>query len=278
MKYCLRGNSNLREPIIRLVGCGGTGGYVAEQLCRLFTGRPAKIVLQDHDRVEPHNLLRQNFYPEDVGEFKSKALATRLSRQFQRPMAYSIYPYQETHTVLYRGASGTMYSDWSREAHGDLLVSCVDNAAARAALSLAARPWTWWVDAGNGETWGQVLIGNIDLGRNNLDAPFDSETGICSALPIPTVQRPDLLENQPEVRPDLDCAAALDLTDQDPTVNNVMAALVLQVLRRLVAGTCPWMALYLDLHAGTVHPVYATPENVSKVTGIKAERLIAHRK
>ena len=48
-----------------------TGGYVAEGLCRLFQGREAAIVLVDHDRVEPHNLLRQNFYPEDVGRFKS---------------------------------------------------------------------------------------------------------------------------------------------------------------------------------------------------------------
>ena len=39
----------------------------------------ATIVLVDHDRVEPHNLLRQNFYPEDVGRFKSQALADRLA-------------------------------------------------------------------------------------------------------------------------------------------------------------------------------------------------------
>ena len=45
-----------------MVGTGGTGGFVAEGLCRLFQGREATIVLVDHDRVEPHNLLRQNFY------------------------------------------------------------------------------------------------------------------------------------------------------------------------------------------------------------------------
>jgi len=39
------------------------GGFVAEGLCCLFQGRQATIVLVDHDRVEPHNLLRQNFYP-----------------------------------------------------------------------------------------------------------------------------------------------------------------------------------------------------------------------
>ncbi len=66
------------NPWITVVGCGGTGGYVAEGLCRLFTGREATIVLVDHDRVEPHNLLRQNFYPKDVGHFKSQASLHRL--------------------------------------------------------------------------------------------------------------------------------------------------------------------------------------------------------
>ena len=58
----------------------GPGGFVAEGLCRLFQGRKATIVLVDHDRVEPHNLLRQNFYAEDVGKFKSQALADRLAQ------------------------------------------------------------------------------------------------------------------------------------------------------------------------------------------------------
>ena len=60
----------LDNPWITVVGTGGTGGtggFVAEGLCRLFQGRDATIVLVDHDRVEPHNLLRQNFYADDVG-------------------------------------------------------------------------------------------------------------------------------------------------------------------------------------------------------------------
>ena len=63
----------------------------------------------------------------------------------------------------------------------------------------------------------------------------------------------------------MDCAAALDLTDQDPTINQMMASLVLQVVRRMVAGTCPFMGLYLDMEQGTVTPSYATPETVARV-------------
>ena len=95
MPYRLDNQFLLDNPWITVVGCGGTGGFVAEGLCRLFQGRQANIVLVDHDRVEPHNLLRQNFYAEDVGKFKSQALADRLARAYRRPVGYSVYPFRE---------------------------------------------------------------------------------------------------------------------------------------------------------------------------------------
>ena len=95
MPYYLDNAFLLDNPWITVVGCGGTGGFVAEGLCRLFQGREATIVLVDHDRVEPHNLLRQNFYAEDVGKFKSQALADRLARAYRRPVDYSVYPFRD---------------------------------------------------------------------------------------------------------------------------------------------------------------------------------------
>ena len=92
---------------------------------------------------------------------------------------------------------------------------------------------------------------------------FVDET--CYMLPAPTLQRPDLLTTVPTTPPDLDCAAALDLTDQDPTINQVMASLVLMTVRRMVAGACPFMGLYLDMEQGTVTPTYVTPEAVERV-------------
>ena len=82
MPYYLDNAFLLDKPWITVVGCGGTGGFVAEGLCRLFQGRDATIVLVDHDRVESHNLLRQNFYAADVGKFKSQALADRLASTY----------------------------------------------------------------------------------------------------------------------------------------------------------------------------------------------------
>ncbi len=85
------------------------------------------------------------------------------------------------------------------------------------------------------------------------------------------MQRHDLLTAVSTTPSDVDCAAALDLTDQDPTINQMMASLVLQVVRRMAAGTCPFMGLYLDMEQGTVSPTYATPETVERVVGPGSE-------
>ncbi len=96
-----------------VVGCGGTGGFVAEGLARLLP-KNIRLNLIDHDRVEDRNLRRQNFYPEDLDKFKSEVLAERLARKYGRPIAYSILPF--SHQVTGRdNYQSTLY------------IGCVDN-------------------------------------------------------------------------------------------------------------------------------------------------------
>jgi hypothetical protein len=49
------------DATIVLVGCGGTGGFLAEAVCRLLIGRRGSLHLVDPDRVEPRNVARQAF-------------------------------------------------------------------------------------------------------------------------------------------------------------------------------------------------------------------------
>ena len=259
MQYTLN-NEFLREnPTICVAGCGGTGGFAAESLCRLLTGRPATIILVDHDLVEPHNLLRQNFHPQDVGKHKSEALALRLAEKFGRTIGYS--------TERFRYTGYHKFTGIERQRPG-LLIGCVDRADAREAMAswLTGRGNQWLIDAGNGRDWGQVLIGNtMDPG-----APEDGfADGVCTMLPAPTVQRPDILTDAPETPPDTDCAAAIDLEDQDPTINQTMAALVTATVYRIIKGRCRFMSLYLDMEQGTLTPNYATPENAARAAGRK---------
>ena len=260
MPYYLDNAFLLDNPWITVVGCGGTGGFVAEGLCRLFQGREATIVLVDHDRVEPHNLLRQNFYAEDVGKFKSQALADRLARAYRRPVGYSVYPFRD------EDSRPNEHRYPGLPAYGDsLIIGCADNDAARRAMAecLPGDPRRWLIDAGNDTNWGQVLVGNVAEQVTLEEPPFAGET--FHLAPAPTLQRPDLLTAVSTRPPDVDCAAALDLTDQDPTINQMMASLVLQMVRRMVAGSCPFMGLYLDMEQGTVTPSYVTPEAVERV-------------
>lgn len=228
---------------VMVVGCGGTGGFVAESLCRLLSPN-ARLILVDHDRVEERNLVRQNFFREDIGKVKSEALALRLSRNYGRPVAYSRYPVAMT-TVQGPG----------------IVIGCVDNGLARRdiAAKFKQNHGSWWIDAGNGENYGQILIGNSDIGY------FQEDKSLCVALPLPTIQKPELLA-QKAAAPVLPCE---QLPEQGPTINQVMAAMVVEVVRRVIAGTCSWMQLYLDMETGTLHPVMAEPEEVRKIIGAK---------
>ena len=88
-----------QEATIVLVGCGGTGGFLAEAVCRLLMGKQAQLYLVDMDRVEPQNVARQAFDRSEVGRFKAEVLARRLSRRFGREIGYSVLPYdRELHS------------------------------------------------------------------------------------------------------------------------------------------------------------------------------------
>ena len=235
MPYYLDNHFLLDNPWITVVGCGGTGRLRGRGSSAASSrAADATVVLVDHDRVEPHNLLRQNFYPGDVGEFKSKALADRLAKAYTTgPVGYSVYPFREE-----ARPQGSRYPGIS--SHDGLIIGCADNAAARRAMAecLPGDPCRWLIDAGNDTNWGQVLIGNVSEPVVLEEPPF-SPAIPAHLAPAPTLQRPDLLTAVSTRPPDVDCAAALDLTDQDPTINQMMASLVLQVVRRIGGGHLP---------------------------------------
>lgn len=265
--YKLNSKFTERNFTVTVVGCGGTGAFVADGLCRLLQDYPARLVLVDFDRVEERNLQRQQFFPEDIGKFKSEVMATRLSRAYRVPVGFTVSPIHLA-TIFYPG----------------IIVGCVDNGKARKDLKTkiskhnpldSMYAWrnvkntlVWWVDAGNGENFGQVLIGNAGL--KDMEAIFSPKEEACYLLPYPTIQSPDLLAQAPPA-PAMDC---VQIAEQEPVINRVMGALTIEVVRRIINGTCSWMQLWLDLQAGTMTPVYATPENVAAISKKKVKSLV----
>jgi hypothetical protein len=234
-----------------VVGCGGTGGFAAEGLCRILPSS-VPLVLIDPDRVESGNLRRQNFFREDLGKLKSEALAQRLSRKYDRAVAYSTLPVSLTPLGF-----------------NSLVVGCVDNGPARRDIAgkfnqTFGNVPAWWVDAGNGENFGQILIGN----RTGTAQYTTGEKGDrFYSLPLPTQQRPELFRQRPAA------GSCDDISGQGPTINQSMAVLVVEVVRRLIEGSCLWIQLYLDMNQGTLQPVMATPETLEEITGKKYRKL-----
>lgn len=67
----------LKKAKIGIAGAGGLGSNVAVALARSGVG---KLVIADFDRVEPHNLNRQQYFVDQIGEYKVVALEQNLAR------------------------------------------------------------------------------------------------------------------------------------------------------------------------------------------------------
>jgi len=68
----------LLNSSVAIIGCGGLGGYIAENLARIGVG---KILLFDFDTFEEHNINRQNFSSfEVVGRQKAIVVKENLEK------------------------------------------------------------------------------------------------------------------------------------------------------------------------------------------------------
>lgn len=265
-----------RAATVVLVGCGGTGGFLAEALCRLLVGVDAALLLVDHDRVEPHNVGRQAFDPADVGRFKAQVLAERLAKRFRREVGYSVLPYSPTiHAEVFRAPAKL-----------DLIVGAVDNAVARRALAATlggrgpyAPSSVWWLDAGNARNDGQILLGNA-VAREGLRGAFNRDRQECTALPAPSLQRPDLLTAPPlpELRPGADCAERIHAGEQGRTINQVVASIAASFVEKLLDGTCAWLDAYFNLDDGSLVCRQADPRLVAGMVGCHPRTVLRARR
>jgi PRTRC genetic system ThiF family protein len=253
-----------------LVGCGGTGSWLAPAVVRLARAwqehdhRRVSVDFVDPDHIEAKNIWRQNFCGAEVGQNKAEALALRYSTAWGFPITAWPCPY----------ASEFLYAD--NRAEVTILLGCVDNGSARRSLATSVGhlgyrnvPTVWWIDAANSRSSGQVLVGSGNEPRSLAHAFGLGD--YCSALPSPSMQHPELLDTQPDAvqaEPG-DCADLAIQHSQSLTINQIMAAHTADILNRLVSGHLMTFATYLTLAAGTVHSRPITPRQVAKVAGVR---------
>lgn len=242
-----------------LVGCGGTGSWLAPavaRICKLAMekfGKRITVGFFDPDQVEEKNCYRQNFCPGEIGRNKADTLAYRYGLAWGIEIYAVMKSFQEIESLeTSRGVT--------------LLIGCVDNQIGRKAIQDMAQRTrgAWWLDCGNTKSYGQVLIGS---GDRQPEDPFALK-GYCTWLPLPSQVHPELveiwdLEQYPEIPMDLSCADLALLDSQGLAINQRVAAEATDYLvRMLLTRDLRKMATYMDLESGSSRSVYITRENV----------------
>lgn len=252
---------------IRLVqvGCGGIGGMLALHTARLAREcqrhyKSVEVFFVDHDTVQEHNIRRQNYCRAEVGRNKAEALAYRLNAAWGLditavPKAFTPNLLPSTyHDVL------TIY------------LGCVDNAAARKQLHRVieressegndASP-VWWLDGGNAETTGQILLGNT-VSPMLLAKSFELD-GICKNLPSPALLHPELLipKADEQLRHKRSCAELALADPQSLTINSIIATHMADYLLRLaLTHDLRRFGTYVDMGTGSTRSLATTPEQI----------------
>jgi len=241
-----------------LVGCGGTGSFLAGHIARLLTGSVigetiGDILLIDGDSVEPKNVGRQLFSKRDIGKNKAEVLANRYNQAFGLDICW--YP-----EFLTRDNFSEIIPDSNRN-HPVLILGCLDTAAARKIiLDKVMDKWgnqAWWLDAGNGQYAGQIVLGStgsIEKISSGIGAY------LVEYLPYPPLVFPDLVNPVQDIEKPLSCAEMLQSEEQSLNVNALVAGLMAEMLRLFLTGDLSYNIVQLDISSFITVPNLVTDE------------------
>ena len=93
----------LRQARIQMIGCGGIGSAILDNLLRKGVGR---VDIYDGDDVELGNLGRQKFFPADVGQNKAVCGAKNAVRHASWPTEVVAHPEWFQDAVRHGGVGG----------------------------------------------------------------------------------------------------------------------------------------------------------------------------
>ncbi|CAN7627930.1 PRTRC system ThiF family protein [Acidovorax delafieldii] len=236
----------LAKPIkVLLVGAGGTGSRVLEQLVCLHRAIRAKghpyglsVKVQDMDVVSPSNIGRQAFYPCDVGQFKSVTLVNRANMALggEGEWKASIDPIGEE----------SSFHDI------DIVIGAVDNRAARKAIMNNVHG-ALWLDFGNRSEDGQVVLGQI---------PSRIQSARSERLPHIGDLYPELVDPTAEDEDDTpSCSLAEALERQSLYINQAVSVYGMNILWNLLTkGEITVHGAFINLLSSTVLPLAIDPE------------------
>jgi PRTRC genetic system ThiF family protein len=224
----------------------------------------------DPDTVTEANVGRQLFSPSDIGAHKASVLVNRVNLFFN--LDWNASP------TLYR--AGTRWGD----TRADILIGCVDSAAAR--RELAKTRFKYWLDLGNTDKKGQVILGTRIRSKTinrfeeemqkkkdrlspdervSMRKTFDRHKRMGKNSPFAyTPPRPRLVtELFPELKDKRrkeetapSCSLAEALQRQDLFINQTVATFALQLLWQFIRqGGLDIHGYFINLESGKVTPL-----------------------
>lgn len=215
-----------------LVGAGGNGSEFFDGLIRLHQGLIAlgapgiNVTVYDDDTVSESNIVRQRFWPHEIGLPKADALVQRSN-------------------MMMGTAWHSQPSRFDPEKHscGDLLVTAVDNVAIRQAIANAhIRGNPLWLDMGCDRKQGQCVLG------------AHQDRALTDDLPNVVAHYPDMMSQLDDSRPS--CSAAESIQRQDLMINSVVAASAINLLwQSLRTGKIPFNGTVIDLAEGRTQAI-----------------------
>lgn len=253
MKYKHFVHSYILDPAhplsVALVGAGGTGSQVLTSLGRMNyalreLGHPGlHVKVYDSDIVTPANCGRQLFSPIEVGRNKAEVLTTKLNMFFGT--SWESIP--------------EMYDEKSE--HTNIVVSCVDTAKSRLIIKKNLEQESqrelngydmhknyYWLDFGNTQSTGQVILGTIkDIGHNKKKDNVGKLRCVTDLFDLSKV-------NEKDSGPS--CSLAEALTKQDLFINSTLAQIGMAIMWKMFSkGVLETHGAFLNLDTMKVNPI-----------------------
>ncbi|TLP81846.1 PRTRC system ThiF family protein [Maribacter sp. ACAM166] len=240
------------HPItIALIGAGGNGSLMLARLARLdhalvqLEHPGIYVTVFDGDVVQPSNVGRQLYAPQDVGGNKAICAVTKVNHTFG--LQWDAVPERIEAT--------------DERLFCNLIISCVDGADFRLQLAKVLEnsnsshfPYKhqyYWMDLGNGKYFGQYILGNLsnDDGTTEVQAQYHKLDHIVDMFP-------NLLAMEDDVEQGRGCSYAEKLQEQSLFVNDVLTSMAVHCLYELLINKkIQYHGAFVNLETGKTNPI-----------------------
>jgi PRTRC genetic system ThiF family protein len=253
---------------VALAGCGGSGAQMLGCLARMdiamrALGHPhgLHVTVYDGDEVAETNVGRQVWSPSDIGINKAVAMVHRINMYYGLDWDAVPQHYPPERERMY-GPIGEC----------DILVSCVDTAAARRMMHRMIAdghgPRDYWLDLGNTDVTGQVVLGEVEKWRN--------EHSTNARLPFVTELFGELLDEtrSEDARPS--CSVRMSLQSQGLFVNDVVVRFAANLLYELFSrGKLTSHGAHINLATGRSAPINVDRETWARYGFVETAKRVA---